>query len=99
MARFSSTFPPLDEPVPPAPLPPPSWGRKVMAILWSAFLVAGVQEALVFVVVDPLSLHWFGSDALQWPVEAIYSVTFLLLWSTTATAGALALWLYSPEAE
>lgn len=98
MARFSiSTLPPPDEPAPALPAPPPSWGRKVMAILWSAFLVAGVQEALVFVVVDPLSLHWFGSDALQWPVQAVYSVTFLLLWSTTATAGALALWLYSPD--
>jgi hypothetical protein len=75
----------------------PSWSRKVMAILWSAFLVAGVQEALVFVVVDPLSLHWFGSDAIDWSVQAIYTVTFLIFWSTTATAGALALWLYSPD--
>jgi len=98
MTRFSSTFPPLDEPVPPAPLPPPSWGRKVMAILWSAFLVAGVQEALVFVVVDPLALHWFGSDAVGWSVQAIYTATFLIFWATTATAGALALWLYTPDA-
>jgi hypothetical protein len=97
MTRFRSTFPPLDEPVPPAPLPPPSWVRKVMTILWSAFLVAGVQAALVFVVVDPLALHWFGSDAVNWPVQAVYTVTFLIFWATTATAGALALWLYSPE--
>ena len=68
-----------------------------MTILWSAFLVAGVQDALVFVVVDPLSLHWFGSEAIAWSVQAVYTVTFLIFWATTATAGALALWLYSPE--
>lgn len=77
---------------------PPSWARKVMSILWAAFLVAGVQEALVFVVVDPHSLQWFGSTPIDWSVNAIYTVTFLLFWATTATAGALALWLLNPDA-
>ena len=74
------------------------FGRKAMALLWSAFLMAGVQEALIFVVVDPTSLHWFGSTPIEWSVQAIYTVTFLILWVTTATAGALALWLLNPEA-
>ena len=74
------------------------FGRKAMAILWAAFLMAGVQEALIFVVVDPTTLHWFGSTPIEWSVQAIYTVTFLILWVTTATAGALALWLLNPEA-
>ncbi len=28
--------------------------------LWPAFLVAGVIEMLVFAMVDPKHLHWFG---------------------------------------
>jgi hypothetical protein len=62
---------------------------RLLTILWPAFLVAGVQEALVFVVVDPRTLHWFGSEPLAWSVQAVYTVTFLLLWGTTSTAGAL----------
>jgi hypothetical protein len=77
---------------------PSSWGRRVMCILWSAFLVAGVQEALVFVVVDPQALHWFGADPITWSTQAIYTVTFLIFWVSTATAGALAMWLYTPDA-
>lgn len=98
MARFSVTEPPLEGSPAPELQPPPSWRRKVMAILWSAFLMAGVQEALVFVVVDPLTLHWFGASPVQWSLQAIYTVTFLIFWATTATAGALALWLYTPDA-
>lgn len=78
--------------------PRQAFARKAMAILWASFLVAGVQEALVFVVVDPTTLHWFGSTPIEWSVQAIYTVTFLLLWCTTATAGALAMWLMNPDA-
>lgn len=31
-----------------------------MVILWPAFLMASVLEALVFVWVDPAQLRWFG---------------------------------------
>jgi hypothetical protein len=63
--------------------------RRVLMILWPAFLMAGVQEALVFVVVDPRALHWFGFEPITWSAQAVYSVTFLIFWLTTATAGAL----------
>jgi hypothetical protein len=66
---------------------------RIVSVLWPAFLIAGVQEALVFVVVDPHGLHWFGSTAIEWPVQAIYSVTFLIFWATTGTACALTRWL------
>jgi hypothetical protein len=76
----------------------PSYFRRLaMAVLWPAFLMAGVQDALVFVVVDPSSLHWFGVDAIEWPPMAIHSVTFLLFWLTNATAGALTLLLLWPS--
>ena len=63
--------------------------RQALRILWPAFLVAGVLEMLVFAVVDPHDLHWFGGPAIDWPAAAIYSVTFLMFWGAIATAGAL----------
>ena len=73
------------------------FARRVLTILWPAFLIAGVQEALVFVVVDPQALHWFGADPVAWPVQGIYSVTFLIFWATTATAGALTQLLHQEQ--
>lgn len=73
-------------------------GRRVAAILWPSFLMAGVLEMLVFVVVDPGDLHWFGGEALDWSNQAVYTVTFLIFWAVIATAGALtALLDASPE--
>ena len=63
--------------------------RSSLRILWPAFMVAGVLEMLVFAVVDPRDLHWFGGPAIDWPPVAIYSVTFLMFWGAIATAGAL----------
>ncbi|MBS0446762.1 MAG: hypothetical protein JSR59_12530 [Proteobacteria bacterium] len=60
-----------------------------MTILWPAFLVAGVLEMLVFAVVDPRELHWFGGPSIDWTVQAVYTVTFLIFWGAIATAGAL----------
>ena len=63
--------------------------RQAMTILWPAFLMAGVLEALVFAVVDPAELHWFGGPPLAWPTQAVYSITFLIFWGAMSTAGAL----------
>ena len=63
--------------------------RLAMTILWPAFLMAGVLEALVFAVVDPAELHWFGGPAIEWPTQAVYSVTFLIFWGAMAMAAAL----------
>jgi len=60
-----------------------------MRILWPAFLMAGVLEALVFVVVDPGELHGLGGLLTQWPTQAIYTITFLIFWCVISTAGAL----------
>jgi len=72
--------------------------QRALTILWPAFLMAGVLEMLVFVVVDPGDLHWFGGEALNWSTQAVYTVTFLIFWGVIATAGALtALLEASPE--
>ena len=70
--------------------------ERALLILWPAFAMAGVLEALVFVVVDPLSLHWFGADPLGWSASAVYSVTFLIFWGVIATSGAITRLLEAP---
>ena len=39
--------------------------RRVMWVIWPAFLVAGVAEAVFFTVFDPFDLHFFGAP-LDW---------------------------------
>ena len=71
--------------------------RRVLLVLWPAFLVAAVLEMLVFAVVDPADLRWFGTEPVAWPLSAIYSVTFLIFWGGVATAGAITQLLQSPH--
>lgn len=67
--------------------------QRILRILWPAFLMAGALEAMVFVVVDPHEMRWYGGPLIGWTPMAIYSVTFLIFWSVIATAGALTLLL------
>lgn len=63
--------------------------RRALTILWPAFLMAGVLEMLVFAVIDPTDMTWFGLAPIDWPRQAIYTVSFLIFWFVIATAGAL----------
>lgn len=63
--------------------------RHLMAILWPAFLMAGVLEALVFSVVDPQTLHGWGGSPSDWPEQAVYTVAFLVFWAVIVAAGIL----------
>ena len=63
--------------------------RLAMVALWPSFLMAGVLEALVFSVVDPLAL---GAPA-QLSASAIYTMAFLCFWAITGLAAGLALLL------
>lgn len=58
-------------------------------ILWPAFVMAGVLEALVFFVIDPMSLRWYGVHPIDWSRTAVYSVTFLIFWAVIATSSAI----------
>lgn len=72
--------------------------RRSLQILWPAFVMAGVMEALVFAVVDPSDLHWFGGEAFDWPRPATYTVSFLIFWFVIALSGAItALLMTEPD--
>ena len=62
---------------------------RAICILWPAFLTAGVLDALVFAVIDPHELRWFGGALIGWSPLTIYSVTFLIFWAGIAAAAAM----------
>ena len=69
--------------------------HRIMSVLWSAFLMAGVLEMVVFALVDPESLRWFGGESLGLASRAVYTLAFFLFWAVIAAGGALAMWLCS----
>lgn len=64
------------------------WNQRLMWIAWPAFLMAGGMEMLVFALVDPADLHWFGQP-LALSRESVYTVAFFLFWIITMASGAL----------
>jgi hypothetical protein len=62
---------------------------RVMAVLWPAFLMAGVLETLVFALVDPSSLHGFGGAPVEWSNSGVYTLAFFVFWGVIAAAGTL----------
>jgi hypothetical protein len=73
--------------------------RLALCILWPAFLSAGVLDALVFAVLDPHDLRWFGGAHVGWTPVAVYSVTFLIFWSGIAASAAMTALLSLSDAE
>jgi hypothetical protein len=63
--------------------------QRFLRILWPAFLMSGALEGMVFAVVDPHQMRWFGGPLIGWEPLTIYSLTFLIFWSVIATSGAL----------
>ena len=63
-----------------------------MWIAWPAFLMAGVIEILLFAVLDPQSLQWFGQP-LQLSREAIYTLSFFIIWLLTMASSGLTILL------
>ena len=71
--------------------------QKMMWIAWPAFLMAGVLELLVFAVIDPQDMHWFGHP-LELSRQGIYTVSFFVFWLATSVSGALTILLaMSPD--
>ncbi|MDT7835307.1 hypothetical protein [Aquabacterium sp. OR-4] len=62
---------------------------RALAVLWPAFLMAGVLEMLVFALVDPATLHWFGGAPVELAPAGVYTLAFFVFWGVIATAGAL----------
>ena len=65
-----------------------TWPRRLMWIVWPAFLVAGLLEMLVFALVDPQDLHWAG-QALPLSNQGIYTVAFFVFWALATVASGL----------
>ena len=63
--------------------------RLMMTIGWPSFLMAGVLEILVFSLVDPSQLHWFGGAPVELSATAVYSLAFFAFWCAIAIAGVL----------
>jgi len=62
--------------------------HRWMWITWPAFLVAGVLEMIVFALVDPSDLHWFGQP-LGLSRQAVYTLAFFVFWGVTMASSAL----------
>ena len=56
--------------------------KRMMWIAWPAFLVAGMLEMLVFGLVDPQDLQWFGHP-LALSRQAVYTLAFFVFWALT----------------
>lgn len=69
--------------------------RRIMWVIWPAFLVAGVAEVIFFTVFDPFDLHFFGAP-LALSREAIYTMGFFGFWGLGAAASALTMFFEHP---
>jgi hypothetical protein len=67
-------------------------GRKLMWVAWPAFLAACLLQLVVFALVDPLELQWFGHH-LPWTRQAVYAGGFFVFWLACMAASALTLLL------
>lgn len=64
------------------------WTQRLMWIAWPAFLVAAVLEMVVFAMVDPVDLHWFGQPVTM-SREAVYTLAFFFFWGATMASSVL----------
>ncbi|KAB2843474.1 MAG: hypothetical protein F9K47_06795 [Burkholderiales bacterium] len=68
------------------------FGRRLLRLLWPAFLVAAVAEAVFFAVFDPFDLHFLGAP-LEMSRLAIYTMGFFGFWGLGFASAALAAFL------
>jgi hypothetical protein len=64
------------------------WIQRLMWIAWPAFLAAAALEMIVFAMVDPGDLHWFGHP-LGLSREGVYTLAFFVFWGVTMASSAL----------
>lgn len=66
--------------------------KQLMWILWPGFVVAIPAVGILFTLIDPVDVHYFGAP-LQASALAVYSAGFLFLWSLGIACSALTLLL------
>jgi hypothetical protein len=64
--------------------------RRIGAIIWSSFLAASLGCVIVFAMLDPAEVRFFGND-IQLERTVVYTLGFILFWLVSATAA----WLCS----
>ncbi len=72
--------------------------QKMMWIAWPSFLMAGVLELLVFALVDPQDMNWFGQP-FEISRQAVYTLGFFVFWFVISVGSALTLFLSLPANE
>ena len=72
--------------------------RRLLLIMWPAFLAAGLLTMLVFAMVDPQDLHWFGHP-LALSRAWVYTLAFFAFWAIVAVASSMTALLASPVTE
>lgn len=68
--------------------------RYLMWVLWPSFLVAGVTSAIIFALIDPIDIKFFGFASAS--RMTVYALGFFLLWLMAALSSAYTLRL-SPK--
>lgn len=63
-------------------------GQRLMWVLWPGFMMAIPTVGIVFSLVDPVDLHFFGAPIMLSPL-GIYSLGFILFWVIGSTCSAL----------
>lgn len=64
------------------------FAQRIMWIAWPAFLVAAVLELLIFGMVDPKDLNWFGHP-VDLSRQGVYTLAFFVFWAITMLSSAL----------
>lgn len=62
--------------------------QRLMWIVWPAFLMAGVFEILVFSMVDPQDLQWFGQP-VELSRQGVYTAAFFVFWGISMLGSGL----------
>jgi hypothetical protein len=65
-----------------------STGKRLIYILWPAFIVAGIAEGLFFTLFDPTELRLFDRE-ITLSRTAVYSIGFFAFWVFAAASSAL----------
>jgi hypothetical protein len=74
------------------------WKQRMMWVVWPSFLMAGVLEMLVFGLVDPGDLQWYGSP-MTVSRQAFYTIAFFAFLSITSISSGLTALLAMPAVE
>ena len=72
--------------------PNEDFARRLMWVIWPAFLVAGAAEGIFFTVFDPFDLHFFGAT-LDVSRVVIYTMGFFGFWGLGIASSALTVFL------